>query len=92
MRSVFKILLIPAALAFMPAISAAATAPPGNVPSEVRSDAGVTPAYHRSHHYRHYHYHYRPYRYYYRPYYRPYRYYYYPHCYWSRYWHRRICH
>ena len=66
-----NILLIPAAVAMVPAATFAATPSSGSTADEVRSGIEVTPAYHR-HGYYHY---YRPYPYYYRPYYRPYRYY-----------------
>ena len=80
-----KTLLVPAALAFVPALAAlpataAPTAPGG---SAATTDTGIetTPAWHRG--YRH--------DYEYGPYYRPHRYYYGPRCHWSHYWHRTIC-
>jgi hypothetical protein len=84
MRTLFKILLVPAVLT-----GGAANAAPANVPLNERdaSDASagteVTQVYHRHRHWRH-GYYYRPYRYYHRPYYRPYRYYYRPYGYYHR--------
>ena len=99
MRSWFKILLVPAAVALAGATATAApglvgAAPPANA-ADARAGGDVTLAHHtywhsrrqweRRHWRRH---HYAPYRYHYRP----YRYYYYgPRCYWSHYWHRTVC-
>jgi hypothetical protein len=104
MRSCWKLLILPAALALAGG-AATANAAPGaagaTVPAslaDTRLGGELTPVHHTYWHWRYqnrywrHRHHYRPYRYYYRPYryYRPY-YYYRPRCYWSHYWHRTIC-
>jgi hypothetical protein len=70
MRTLLKVLLVPASVGLMGGVADAA---PANLPlneRETSAQTDIAPV-----HYRHWHgYRYRPYGYYYRPYYRPYRY------------------
>ena len=87
----FKILLVPAALAIAPAASFAAPAlPNANAPDEIRNGIELTPA--------HYTGYYHPHRYYAPPPRRYWRGYYYapprfvgPRCFWSHHYRRTIC-
>ena len=84
-----KILLVPAALAFVPALAAvpagAAPTSPGGNTATVETGVETTPAYHRGYWHESYYYNYRPYRRH------NYSYYYGPRCHWSYYLHRTVC-